>query len=183
MTFWSIRRGTLALVLLLGLSPLVTLHASEGTRAADLKAAFLYNFARFAVWPVDVVPSGGPLKFCILGDWFVARSLEKAVQGKTIDGHSLIVSRLTDDVALRSCQILYAGRVDQARALELLGAVEGAPVLTVSDLDTFAQIGGTATFYIDDNRMRFAVNMDSARRSKVQLSAQLLRLAKLVTSK
>lgn len=183
MTFWPTRRRTLTLVLLLGLSPLVTLDASEGARAAALKAAFLYNFARFAVWPVDVVPAGGPLTFCILGDWFVARSLEKAVQGKTIEGHPLIVTRLTDDGALRSCQILYAGRVDEERALELLAAVDGAPVLTVSDLDTFAQIGGTATFYVGDNQMRFAVNMDSARRSRVQLSAQLLRLAKLVTSK
>jgi hypothetical protein len=183
MTFWSIRRRPIMLVLLLGLSPLVTLHASGSAPAADLKAAFLYNFARFAVWPVDVVPAGGPLTLCILGDWFVAQSLEKVVQGKTIDGHSLIVTRLTHDEGLRSCQILYAGRVDQARALELLGALEGAAVLTVSDLDTFTRIGGTATLYVDDNRMRFTLNMDAARRSKVQLSAQLLRLAKLVTSK
>jgi len=183
MTFYSIRQRTLTLVLLLGLSPLLNLHASEGAREADLKAAFLYNFARFAVWPVDVVPVGGPLTICVLGDWFVAQSLQAATQGKTIDGHSLIVTRLKDDGALHSCQILYAGRVDKVRALKLLSALEGLAVLTVSDLDSFTEIGGTATFFIDDNRMRFTVNMDSARRSKVQLSAQLLRLAKLVTSK
>jgi D-serine deaminase-like pyridoxal phosphate-dependent protein len=80
--------------------------------------------------------------------------------------------------------MLYAGRVDKARALDLLGALEGVAVLTVSDLDTFTQLGGTASFFVDDeNRMRFIVNVDSARRSKVQLSAQLLRLATLVTSK
>ncbi len=179
----SVRRRSLALVLLLVFGVFVDLRAAQGAREADLKAAFLYNFARFAAWPVDVLPAGGPLTFCILGDWFVAQSLEKAVQDKTIDGHSLIVTRLTDDGALRSCQILYAGRVDEEHALKLLGAVEGAAVLTVSDLETFTRIGGTAALYVDDNRMRFTVNMDSARRSKVRLSAQLLRLARLVTSK
>jgi hypothetical protein len=80
--------------------------------------------------------------------------------------------------------MVYAGRVDKARALELLGAVDGMAVLTVSDLDTFTELGGTASFFVDDeNRMRFIVNMDSARRSRVQLSAQLLRLATLVTSR
>jgi hypothetical protein len=183
MTFCSIRRRALLLVLVLGFSPLVDLHASEPSREADLKAAFLLNFARFAVWPVEVLPAGGPLTFCVLGDWFVARSLEAAAQGKTIDGHSLIVTRIKDDVALRSCQILYAGRVDKARALEVLRAVEGVAVLTVSDLDTFTEVGGAATFFIDEDQMRFSVNMVAARRSRVQLSAQLLRLATLVTSK
>ena len=174
----SVRRRTLALVLLLTAGPLVGLHASQEAREAEIKASFLYNFARFAVWPVDVVPPGAPLTFCVLGDWFVAQSLEKTIQRKTIDGHALIVARLKDDWALRSCQMLYAGRVDKARALDLLGALDGVPVLTVSDLDTFTELGGTASFFIDDeNRMRFIVNMDSARRSKVQLSAQLLRLA------
>ena len=180
----SVRRRTLALVLLLSASPFVNLRASQEAGEAEIKASFLFNFARFAVWPVDVVPPGAPLTFCVLGDWFVAQSLEKTIQRKTIDGHALIVARLKDDWALRSCQMLYAGRVDKARALELLAALEGVAVLTVSDLDTFTQLGGTASFFVDDeNRMRFIVNVDSARRSKVQLSAQLLRLATHATSK
>lgn len=178
----SVRRRTLALVLLLTASPLVSLRASQDAREAEIKASFLYNFARFAAWPVDVVPPGAPLTFCVLGDWFVAQALEKATQRKTIDGHSLIVARLKDDGALRSCHMVYAGHVDKARALELLGALDGVAVLTVSDLGTFTELGGTATFFVDDeNRMRFIVNLESARRAKVQLSAQLLRLATLVT--
>ena len=182
-TFYAIGGRALALVLVLGFSPVVNLHASEPAREGELKAAFLLNFARFAEWPVDVVPAGGSLTFCVLGDWFVARSLEAAAQGKTIDGHSLIVTRIKDDVVLRSCQILYAGRVDKARALEVLRAVEGVAVLTVSDLDTFTEVGGAATFFIDEDQMRFFVNMEAARRSRVQLSSQLLRLATLATSK
>ncbi len=180
----AVRRHTFALGLLLTAGPLVSLSASQDAHEADIKASFLYNFARFAVWPAEAVPPGAPLTFCVLGDWFVAQSLEKTIQRKTIDGHSLIVARLKDDSALRSCHMVYAGRVDKARALQLLGALDGVAVLTVSDLDTFTQLGGTASFFVDDeSRMRFSVNMDSARRSKVQLSAQLLRLATLVTSK
>jgi hypothetical protein len=160
----------------------VSVSAVQTGTEPDLKAAFLFNFARFAVWPVDSVPAGGALSFCVFGDSFVAQSLEKMVLGKTIDGHALTVSRVKRDGALRGCQILYAGRVDRDRALELLGAVAGAAVLTVSDLSTFTQIGGTAELYVEANRVRFSVNVDSAHKSGVQLSAQLLRLAKLVTS-
>ena len=180
----SVRQRTLALGLLLTAGPLVSLSASQDAHEADIKASFLYNFARFAVWPAEAVPPGAPLTFCVLGDWFVAQSLEKTIQRKTIDGRALIVARLKDNSALGSCHMVYAGRVDKARALELLGAVDGMAVLTVSDLDTFTELGGTASFFVDDeNRMRFIVNMDSARRSRVQLSAQLLRLATLVTSR
>jgi hypothetical protein len=161
-------------------APVVSLSAAQTGAETDLKAAFLFNFARFAVWPVDAVPAGGALTFCVLGDSFVAQALEKMVLGKTIDGHALIVTRVKRDGALRGCQILYAGRVDRVHALELLSAVDGAAILTVSDFNTFTQIGGTLELFVEANRVRFSVNVESAHKSRVQLSAQLLRLAKLV---
>jgi hypothetical protein len=160
----------------------VSVNAGQTGTELDLKAAFLFNFARFAVWPIESLPVGGPLTFCVLGDAFVAQSLERIALGKTIDGHALIVTRVKRDGPLRACQILYTGRVDKNRALELLGAVDGAAVLTVSDLESFTHIGGTAELYVEGNRLRFSVNVDAAHKSRVQLSAQLLRLAKLVTS-
>jgi hypothetical protein len=169
-----------ALILSASVAPAI---ATQTVTEPDLKAAFLLNFAKFAAWPLDSVPARGPLTFCVLGDSFVAQSLEKIAQGKAIEGHSLVVSTVKRDGALRWCQILYAGRVDKEHALELLVAVDGAPVLTVSDLHTFTEIGGTAELYVEANRVRFTVNVESARKSGVQLSAQLLRLAKLVTSK
>lgn len=160
----------------------VPVGAAQTGTEPDLKAAFLFSFARFAVWPIESVPAGGPLTFCILGDSFVAQSLEKIALRKTIDGHALVVTRVKRDGPLRACQILYAGRVDKDRALELLDAVDGAAVLTVSDLYTFTKIGGTAELYVEANRVHFSVNVDSAHKSRVRLSAQLLRLAKFVTS-
>jgi hypothetical protein len=161
----------------------VSVSAVQTGAETDLKAAFLFNFAKFAVWPADSVSASDPLTFCIVGDSFVAQSLEKVARGRTIDGHALIVTQVKRDGALRWCQVLYAGRVDKEHALELLSAVDGAAVLTVSDLDAFTQIGGTAELYVEANRVRFRVNVESARKSRVHLSAQLLSLAKLVTSK
>lgn len=85
-----------------------------------------------------------------------------------------------DDGTLRSCHLLYAGSVDPKGAAHLLDTLKGAPVLTVSDLGTFAQIGGMAQLFVEDDRMRFAVNVQAAQRCKLRFSAQLLSLAKLV---
>lgn len=59
-------------------------------------------------------------------------------------------------------------------------ALKGASVLTVSDGDRFADLGGIAQLFIENNRMRFAVNAAAAERARIHLSSKLLTLAKLV---
>lgn len=147
---------------------------------ADLKAAFLYNFARFTEWPADVVPANGAIALCVAGDPDVVQSLGRAVQGKKIDGRTLSVRKMNLDGPIRSCQLLYASDVDIRRARELVNAVKGVPVLTVSDLPAFAEMGGTAHLFMQGERMRFAVNVDAALRANIRISAQLLNLAKIV---
>jgi len=179
----SIRRlFGLSLVVTLVSGPFASRHQAASIDESALKAAFLLNFARFTEWAPDTMADGGPLTLCVVGDWFVARSTEETARGKSIGSHPVVVRRMNEDGALRSCQVLYAGRVDVKQALRLLAAVEGASVLTVSDLSNFTLIGGTADLYVDASRIRFAINVDSARRFRVQFSSQLLRLAKLVTT-
>ena len=49
-----------------------------------LKAAFLYNFAKFAEWPADAAPAD-PLTICVLADAAIANALDETVKGRTID--------------------------------------------------------------------------------------------------
>jgi hypothetical protein len=153
---------------------------AQSVREPALKAAFLYNFAKFTEWPADALPAGVPLALCVVGDRAVAQSLQQAVTGKRIGGHPLVMQQIDADGPVRTCHLIYAGDINTRTALQLLDATKGQAVLTVSDLDRFAQIGGTAQLFFEGERMRFAVNVDAAQRGRLRLSSQLLALARIV---
>jgi hypothetical protein len=154
--------------------------AAQTVAAPELTAAFLFNFAKFTEWPADVVPAGVPLMLCVVNDPRVGQALSHATRGQVIDGHPLVVATMKADGPVRTCQLLYAGGLDARQSVQLLDVLKGVAVLTVSDLETFANIGGTANLYVEGGRMRIAVNVESAQRFRVRLSSQLLSLAKLV---
>jgi hypothetical protein len=159
------------------------LPAAAGAQSASeptLKAAFLYNFAKLTEWPSDALPVNAPLQLCIAGDWRVAKALEETSKNRDVDGHPLLVRKMDLQGPIQSCHVLYADDLDAKRTAQLLDRLKGIPVLTVSDFDSFAQLGGAANLLIEDGRMRFAVNADAAQRNKLRLSSRLLSLAKMV---
>jgi hypothetical protein len=146
----------------------------------SLKAAFVYNFAKFTEWPADALPPAAPFTACVLGDGPVTEALERTVKGRLLSGRSVIVSRMTLDGPLRSCHLLYVSGVTAAQVSALVLGVKGAPVLTISDIDDFTPLGGIAHVFVESGRMRFDLNLDRAKLSRLQLSSKLLTLASRV---
>ena len=153
---------------------------TSSPREYEVKAAFLYNFAKFAEWPADALVPGQRLSLCVLGDNAVADALEQTIKGHTIENHELTVQVVNADGPIRSCHLLYVGGFDAKRATQLIEALKGAPVFTVSDGDKFAELGGVAQLILENDKMRFAINVASAQRARLQLSSKLLSLAKIV---
>ena len=84
------------------------------------------------------------------------------------------------DEPVRGCAVLYASKLDERRTLQLIAGLAGASVLTVGDAQDFAARGGMIGLFVDDGRMRFAINRGAVQRTRLKLSAQLLTLAKIV---
>ena len=161
--------------------------AAQEPHAFEVKAAFLANFAKFAEWPLDMLAEGAPITSCVIGDSEVAGALERLVKRRSGVGHPVKVFRLKADVlsrgeesTVRACHMLYASGIDAKLWPVLLGAIDGKPVFSVSDSDGFAERGGMAALYVEAKKMRFAINVDTMRRSGVRLSASLLSLARIV---
>lgn len=152
--------------------------AAQGPSASDLKAAFLFNFAKFAEWP-SLAPDA-PVTVCIFGDDDVAKSLAENVRGQSVETHLVAVVRLPGDVPTRSCHVLFVTGPDARRAAALIEEAAPSPVLTVSDTTRFAETGGMVELFFESGQMRFAVNVDTVRRSRVRLSSRLLGLARIV---
>lgn len=183
----DVRHGTHPAIV--GLMLLAAGVSSAGARRQDvsepaLKAAFLFNFAKFTEWPAAALPAGAPIRICVTDD-AVADALGGTVAGKTIDSHPLALARVTAprspaDEVLRTCALAYVTGLDARGAEATVASVQAAPVFTVSDYENFAALGGVANFLIEGNRMRFAINPAAAERAGLHLSSQLLAVARVV---
>jgi hypothetical protein len=154
--------------------------AAQSVSGTALKAAFLYNFAKFTEWPADILAPGQRLSLCVLGDNAVADALEQTIKGHTVESHEITVQVVTADGPIRSCHLLYAGGLDVKQSTHLIQLLKGAAVFTVSDGDKFAELGGVAQLILEKDRMRFAINVAAAQRARLQLSSKLLSLATIV---
>jgi hypothetical protein len=177
-----LRRSPLALLLAILLAAPGRLHAQPAGEY-DLKAAFLYNFAKFVDWPPAAFPEpNGSFRICVLGKDPFGGSLQAAVNGEEIAGHKLTVVR-TDSLAKPSgCQILFLSRSERDQTSQILSAVKDAPVLTVGDAPGFLEQGGIINFLLEGNKVRFEINNEAAGRAGLSISSKLLQLARRVVT-
>ena len=150
---------------------------SDAAPAASVKAAFLYNFVKFADWPA--LGPGAPILLCVVGDDQIADALIETVRGETHNGHALEVARPRDTAGWRGCHLLFIADADMRRAGDALGGLKSVPILTVSDGLGFSEATGIIELYVQNGRMHFAINVDAAEHAGVRLSSRLLGLAKV----
>jgi len=165
-------RATIAVFLL---TPV--LASAQDVTEPSLKAAFIYNFTKFTAWPAAVMPLAGPLVVCVLGDPAVSSALERTVKGRVLEGHSMAVSYVALAGPQRACHVLYVSGVTADQAKRIVAALRDEPVLTISDIEGFTELGGIAQFFYEHGQLRFSVQLESARRARLQISSKLLALA------
>jgi uncharacterized protein DUF4154 len=147
----------------------------------EIKAAFLYNFAKFVEWPPTVF--GGPkvpLNICVFGRDPFGRALDDALLGKAIGDHPATLERARQISELATCHIVFISGGESPRLAEVLGSLRGRNVLLVGETEGFASAGGAIQFVLDENRVRFVVNPDAANRAGLKISSKLLALATIV---
>lgn len=153
---------------------------AQGVTGPMLKAAFLYNFANFAEWPAAALAPAQPLSLCVIGDNAVAHALEQTIKGRKVDNHELTVAVIKADGQGRSCHLLYISGLGKGQAGRLLQSLKDTSTFTVGDGDQFAAMGGVAQLILENDRMRFPVNVDAAHRARLKISSKLLGLARIV---
>jgi hypothetical protein len=145
----------------------------------DIKAAFLYNFAKYVEWPDGAFPAG-VFQICVDADSAFEKRVDEIIAGETISGRPVMrQAQLTMDGA-RSCHILFLAHGATRHGDQLLAAVRGTPVLTVGDTADFLIRGGVLTFVKEGGRVRFDVNLVEAQRAGLAVSSRLLRVARRV---
>lgn len=150
----------------------------------QVKAAFLYNFTKFTDWPTNAFTnSNDPIVIGIVGDDPFGQTLDGVVRGEMVGSRPLVVKRLRTGDDLAGCQVLFLSRSEKDRLPELLGQLKARPVLTVSDISGFAELGGMVNLQLVSKTVKLEINQVVAETGGLQISAKLLKLARLVKTK
>src|SRR5713226_5924383 len=149
-----------------------------------IKAGFIYNFAKFVEWPAAAFAQpDSPIVIGILGTDPFGTLIDRIVENKKIGARGVVVKRLKwgmDLKDLKDCKILFVGASERAHVDDLVQIVKSLPILTVGETPGFAERGGVIRFVLEDNRVRFEVNVEAAHQADLTISSRLLTLARII---
>jgi hypothetical protein len=147
----------------------------------QVKAAFLFNFAKFVEWPASSFSdASAPLRICVLGRDPFGEALLNITKDKTVNGRRLEVDQGMDLQAARTCHILFIASSERTRLKQIFEGLRGSDALTVGDTKGFVEQGGMINFVLEHDRVQFEVNRKAAEESGLKISSKLLIVAKLV---
>lgn len=159
-------------------------HGEEKVfREAELKAVYLYNFLHFVQWPTEKCGEGNehPREIAVIGEAPLGQALLalqaklEATQKKRLS--IVFYGPYEEGMDLSGCRLLFISDSEKNNFHKILAALEDEPVLTVADNDHFLSAGGIITLISRKNKIRWAINRDSARRAGLRLSSKLLDIA------
>ena len=196
------KQKTYILIILVLLATLLAVPAkaedAQQSRKLQIKAAFVYNFIRFVDWPEEKMPDNDePVVIGVIGNKDFIKAFEP-MKNKQARGKNIVIKHFEHiDTAkqsasqkkaaqeqfieeLKKCHILLLCDCNTVTAddkTKLIEALKDSPVLMVSGKPGFLENGGHIRFLEKDQKIRFEINLDAAKRSGLKIRSKLLRLA------
>ena len=166
---------------------LLATPAMAGNSAQDreqkIKAAFLYNFINFVDWPEEKMSDNDePVIIGIIGNKDFVNAFDP-IRDKQIKGKNIIIKYFKNLNELKKCHVVLlciCGSTSPGNSREIIDALGDSPVLTVGEQADFLENGGNINFLTVDHKIRFEINLDSAKRNNLKIRSKLLKLAKRV---
>jgi len=147
----------------------------------SVKAAFLFHFAQFVEWPEGAFQNASsPIVYCTIGEDPFQGALDVSLKGKTIDARALQVRHLKDGSEAQGCHVAFIGKTGKKRVTDELASLGTSPVLTIGETEEFVKDNGMIAFCVEENKIRFNINLKAAEKANLKISSRLLTLAKTV---
>jgi YfiR/HmsC-like len=152
-------------------------HADEDR----VKAAYLYNFAKFVEWPAASFSApDNPTIICSIGDERLAEVLQQTVRGKQPKGRPVEARQVSSEEQFKSCHILLITFRDRAHISQILRSVQSVSVLTVGQSDEFTRLGGMINLVRNDSSLELEINPKAAEAAGLKISSRLLAVSRVV---
>ena len=145
----------------------------------QVKAAFIFNFAKFVEWPSGAFADAtSPLCIGVLGENPFGANLERTVQDKTLNNRSIVIKECKTLDEARKCHLLFISASEKRPLAEIVEGLAGAHILTVGEAENFLKGGGMINFFREGNRFRFEINDGAAKKVGLKIDSKLLGLGK-----
>ncbi len=144
----------------------------------DGKAAFLVSFSKFVEWrkSISAEPTA-PIVLGILGEDPFGARLDAVAADQRVDARPIVIRRLAARRDIEDCHIVFVGSSDSRERAAVLPWVAAHGILTVGDAPGFLDAGGMVEFFVEDYKVRFAINLDVAGAAGLKVSSRLAQLA------
>lgn len=145
---------------------------------AHIKAAYILKLKEFVFWPHDFDVT----EICVVGSDFIGSSLAQ-LQASIGNGQKVRVEKKTGSAVFSSCHIVYVSKNEPEQLKQVLFSIGAMPILTVSDVDGFAEQGGIIEFVEVNKKIKMNVNLINAQKQRISISSKLLQVANQVLKK
>jgi len=164
-----------------GLSGAISGPARAAPKEYEVKAVYLYNFAKFVEWPAAAFEKPQtPYSICVFGNDPFGDLLDIAAS-ESVQGRRMAVRRLGDVKNVTGCHILFVSPSERGKLATILAAIGQFPTLTVGEDEDFTRAGGCLRFYLaEDNKVHFEINVQATEKARLKVSAKLLNLARVI---
>jgi hypothetical protein len=173
---WNLKTVLLAIGLLFSLE-VTAAEDDNSERQAQFMAVYLLHFSNFIEWPGEEIEERTSFEVCVLGNGNV-NAFIKALENEKVKDQLVRVIFTPSAEQLIACKIVYVDKDSIEQFLELEPILRGTKIVFVSDKRGFIEQGGTIEYFVENNKLRFAINMISAREKGLQISSKLLMIAK-----
>ncbi len=169
------------LSIIVGLGLLVEPHLPAFAQTLEeqtVLAALALNIVRFTTWPSEGATKS-TIDFCVVGDNVVQQSFAN-IDHKAVGNKTLAIVYLTRMRNFEQCQVLYVSELKQSVLQQVFVEIKNRPLLTIGEGYSFVELGGMVGLENTDGKMTIHVNLPIVRESKLNISARLLKLAKII---
>ena len=172
-----------SVILLFLLSPVFTCAQTDDSAEYPVKLAFLYNFTKFVEWPAEAYPGPeAPLNICLVGQDPFGCDMEQALRSRTVGNHPVALLKFKPGQSLKGCHIVFVSADLGRRSMAIVADLGNSDTLTVGESQDFAGNGGMIRFMIEENKVRFEVNLEATKKTHLRISSKLLALARIIKS-
>lgn len=156
---------------------------ADDSKEYQVKAAFIYNFVKFVEWPDGkAIAKQSNIDICVIGNTPFSNTGNVFKAASTA---KLTLSLVDEKIgkAGEHCHVVFISASEEGRLGEIVNSLKNTPVLTVSDMDNFAERGGMIGFVKNDNKIKIEVNKKAVTSAGMRVDAQLLEIALRVLDK
>ena len=148
----------------------------------EVKAAFIHNVTKYTEWPSVPAYTANTLRLCVIGQNPFGIALD-TLKNKKVGGMAWEIVPVGSVTSPKECRVLFIAVSESGNLRQILDGIKGSTVLTIGDTEGYAEQGVMVNFYLEDEMVRIEVNTDAAKRAGLNISSQLLKLARIVNQR